>query len=586
MKHKAILGILLFLSGTLFLFFSFANHVENYINTNTERSLNNAKAIDDNIHEIIDTCTENLDFLANHRVFRTLQQTWLETGDIQPLEDYLKDHVISQNKYIADILVVKDDKIALSLKNEYEYPLIKIAGTENIYFCKCTADSSDLPKGPPPVDKLPENKPPDGNVKKPVTTYNLAILTEAENGVSYASVIDLERLYDTTANEKNQKPNGTIFTSKDGQFIIYKLHGMFEVGTTSEMQDRLDDTECEDVLLSAHDIQKKGLLRYKHINPADDTKRTGYLMILPVDASENKIFTIGVDVDFADTINMIQTATIQTLISGLIITAGISLLIYCVVQNINDNKKRKLELETLYEKNKELEAQAHHQRLEALGTLTSGIAHEFNNLLTPIMGYSMLTLEKLSDDNSEIYDNIVEIYNASRKAKDIISRLSELSRKKDTITFEEVCIDNVVNTVLNIVNSTKPEEVTAKKVLNCGNLTVTGNETLLLQMILNLVLNAFQVMEETGGEMTVETDVENENVVISVSDTGPGIPENKIDKVFEPFYTTKHPTKGTGLGLSIVQQVVETHHGSIKVKNRKEGGCTFRIYLPLILNKN
>ena len=105
--------------------------------------------------------------------------------------------------------------------------------------------------------------------------------------------------------------------------------------------------------------------------------------------------------------------------------------------------------------------------METIGTLTSSIAHEFNNLLTPIMGYSLLALEKLPPEEESLYDDILEIYNASRKAKHIISRLSDLSRKNTSSTFRIACPDELVHKTLDVTNPARPKKVEAVLDLNC-----------------------------------------------------------------------------------------------------------------------
>ncbi len=223
---------------------------------------------------------------------------------------------------------------------------------------------------------------------------------------------------------------------------------------------------------------------------------------------------------------------------------------------------------------------AHHQRLETLGTLTSSIAHEFNNLLTPIMGYSMMALEKLPLEEEELYDDILEIYNASRKAKTIISRLSDLSRKNTAVTFRPVSLDELVKKTLDVANPARPLKTEIKLNLNCWDQRLLANEIQLSQMLLNLILNGFHALGEEPGTLTVETSFDEHNIHLRIADTGCGIPENIRKKIFEPFFTTKEAGKGSGLGLAIVAQVVADHHGHIRVESKVGEGTRFSISLP------
>ena len=265
---------------------------------------------------------------------------------------------------------------------------------------------------------------------------------------------------------------------------------------------------------------------------------------------------------------------------------GVLLLVSCVATLLYENYRNARELKRLQERQEVLEqikertqALAHHQRLETIGTLTASISHEFNNLLTPIMSYSLLTLEKLPPEEEELYDNILEIYNASQKAKVIISRLSDLSRKNAPRHFHTGCVDDQVRKALEIAMPAKPEQVTVKLNLNCLDIPIRANEIQLCQMFLNLILNAFQAMEN-GGTLEIDTTFDDDLVHVYLQDTGIGIPAQIRDKVFAPFFTTKESGRGTGLGLAIVAQVVEDHNGYVGFDDVPGGGTRFHVALP------
>lgn len=222
---------------------------------------------------------------------------------------------------------------------------------------------------------------------------------------------------------------------------------------------------------------------------------------------------------------------------------------------------------------------AHRQRLETIGLLTSSISHEFNNLLTPIMGYSMMALEKLEPE-SGAYDDILEVYAASSKAKELISRLSELSRKNSGDYFRILSPDELVHKTITVATPAKPENVQVQLSLNCVGQQLYGNELQLNQLLLNLVLNAFHAMENSGGILALQTRFDEVNITFEVRDTGCGIKKEDIPHLFDPFFTTKPGGKGTGLGLAIAAQVVEDHKGTIHVDSRAGQGTTFTVKLP------
>lgn len=240
-------------------------------------------------------------------------------------------------------------------------------------------------------------------------------------------------------------------------------------------------------------------------------------------------------------------------------------------------EKKKTAMEQLNRETREL---AHHQRLQTIGTLTASIAHEFNNLLTPIMGYSMLALEKIPQENEELYDSILEIYESSRKAKTLVSRLSDLSRKNTETSFHLASPDELIRKTLDVASPAQGDDVEVKLNLNCWEQRISANEIQITQLLLNLILNAFHAMEDRGGVLTISSDFDEENVRIVVADTGCGIPAEYRERIFEPFFTTKETGRGTGLGLAICAQVVEDHHGDISVESTPGEGTVFTVILP------
>ena len=283
----------------------------------------------------------------------------------------------------------------------------------------------------------------------------------------------------------------------------------------------------------------------------------------------------------------VRAAALCMMVFGSMVAVGVGILLIVFLHVIRRTSRLLKEADALHIRNEAMSALnektqqlAHHQRLETLGTLTSSIAHEFNNLLTPIMGYSLMALEKLPPEEEELYDDILEIYNASRKAKDIISRLSDLSRKNTSSTFRDICPDDLVRKTLDVATPAKPLKVEVKVDLNCMDQLLQANEIQLSQLLLNLVLNGFQAMGDRGGVLTISTSYDENNIRIQVSDTGCGIPKEIRESVFEPFFTTKEPGKGTGLGLAIVAQVVEDHHGTLLLDSHIGEGTTITVALP------
>ncbi|HYL68933.1 MAG TPA: HAMP domain-containing sensor histidine kinase [Candidatus Limnocylindria bacterium] len=221
------------------------------------------------------------------------------------------------------------------------------------------------------------------------------------------------------------------------------------------------------------------------------------------------------------------------------------------------------------------------EKLASLGQLAAGAAHEINNPLTAILGYSDLLIEE-HPAQTRAHTLGEKIRDQARRTKDLVTNLLSFARQ---VPVEKQLLD--LNTVLTGAVQLRNLDLREKNIrieLESRSVlpAVRGDPNQLLQVFYHLISNAVDAMETTGGGvLLIRTLREKGNVVVEVSDTGPGMKEP--DKVFDPFYTTKPVGKGTGLGLSICYGVMQEHGGRITGFNRAEGGCTFRLELPAVL---
>ncbi len=221
------------------------------------------------------------------------------------------------------------------------------------------------------------------------------------------------------------------------------------------------------------------------------------------------------------------------------------------------------------------------EKLASLGQLAAGAAHEINNPLTAILGYSDLLID--DETAGEKPRSIAaKIRDQARRTKTLVTNLLSFARQ---VPAERTLLD--VNTIVTSAVQLRKLDLRGKNInieLHTESVLpgVRGDANQLLQVFFNIINNAVDAMEEVGGGvLTVRTAREYSSVVIQFSDTGPGIREPQL--VFDPFYTTKPVGKGTGLGLSICYGLVHEHGGRISGYNRPEGGATFRIELPAVL---
>jgi PAS domain S-box-containing protein len=236
----------------------------------------------------------------------------------------------------------------------------------------------------------------------------------------------------------------------------------------------------------------------------------------------------------------------------------------------------------------------HTKKMDVLGQLAGGVAHDFNNMLTGIMSAAELLKFRLSDEdrNMKLVDTIL---NAAARSAELTRDLLAFSRKGKSENIP-VAIDDMIAEVIGLLERTIDKRINLITRLDAENHTVIGDSTLLQNALLNLGVNARDAMPE-GGTITYSTSVValadayckyNQGSItpgmflqITVSDTGVGIPKEIIDRIYEPFFTTKETGKGTGLGLSAVYGTVRDHHGSINVYSEPGQGTVFNVFIPL-----
>jgi len=243
---------------------------------------------------------------------------------------------------------------------------------------------------------------------------------------------------------------------------------------------------------------------------------------------------------------------------------------------------------------KQLQAQIlHSQKMEALGAFVGGVAHDFNNILTAVMGYAGLAMMRI-DDKERLRGYIGQIINASEKATDLTKKLLSFARKQE-IKPEPIDINNIIKNSIGLLKRIIREDIELEVSLGQGQFIVLADKVQIEQVLINLVANARDAMPE-GGRIKIQTSmtyignkfIERKRygkpgnyALITISDTGTGIDEAIKDKIFEPFFTTKDIYKGTGLGLSIVYGIIKQHNGYIDLESRLGYGTSFMIYLPL-----
>ncbi|MCP3892100.1 MAG: PAS domain-containing protein [Desulfobulbaceae bacterium] len=234
------------------------------------------------------------------------------------------------------------------------------------------------------------------------------------------------------------------------------------------------------------------------------------------------------------------------------------------------------------------------QKLETIGQLVGAVAHDLNNLLSPILGYSDLMLISRSQEDKE-YAYLKKITKAANLAKDLNSQLLAFGRKQ-LLNMRQLDINQTIGDIEPLLRSSIRENITLETRFEAGLGCIKADSSQIEQILLNLTVNAQDAMPE-GGKLTIQTElavvdrnfadqypgiVAGKYLLLTVSDSGHGIDEIHQQHIFEPFYTTKEKGKGTGLGLATVYGIVKQHGGNIWLYSEKGLGTIFKIYLPIV----
>jgi PAS domain S-box-containing protein len=234
------------------------------------------------------------------------------------------------------------------------------------------------------------------------------------------------------------------------------------------------------------------------------------------------------------------------------------------------------------------------QKMEAIGTLAGGIAHDFNNILGIIVGNAELAIDDVPEWNPT-HRHLQEIRHSCLRARDVVRQILAFSRQTDQ-KLEPISMTPIINESLKFLRSSLPSSIEINHHLSIPKDTVCSDATQVNQILINLSTNAAHAMREKGGTLSIS--LENvtlseaeaagfhelnpgEFVRLSVSDTGHGMQPQILNRIFDPYFTTKGVGEGTGLGLAVVHGIVKNHNGAITVQSQPGKGSVFQVYLPL-----
>jgi signal transduction histidine kinase/ActR/RegA family two-component response regulator len=395
------------------------------------------------------------------------------------------------------------------------------------------------------------------------------ILLEAEKRIRYLIPFDASAFYLT-----DQDKSDFIFSlcepSEKKQFIEDQVGYMIAKGFFAWAI-----RERRGITISSHDHSRQ--------------------LMLHVIATSSRISGIFIGL-LPDKANIIPDKS-QNLVSFILLNTAIaleSLEYHKLLRDQNSVLEKKVEERTKALARSENQLQQV-MKLQAIGTLAGGIAHDFNNILFPIVGYTELTMDDVPED-SQARKNLAEVLKAANRAKELIQQILTFSRQNGQ-ERKPLKVQTLIKEALKMLRATIPSSIEIQCFVekDCGH--VKGDPTQIHQVIMNLCTNAYHALQETGGKLEVSLNEVNlsyeqslqrvgmkagRHLVLIVKDNGQGMPPEVLERIFEPYYTTKEQGKGTGLGLSVIHGIIKNHGGDISVHSQPGIGSTFSVYLPVI----
>ena len=260
-----------------------------------------------------------------------------------------------------------------------------------------------------------------------------------------------------------------------------------------------------------------------------------------------------------------------------------------VARDMRERAKSKAEREALENQLRQA------QKMEAIGTLAGGIAHDFNNILGAIIGYTELSLLDLKKP-SPLRHNLVQSLKAAARARELVNQILTFSRQAEQ-ELSPIRVAPLIKESLAFLRSSLPTTIEIRQEYRTPEAAVMADPIQIQQVLINLCTNAAHAMKQNGGLLRIVVDriefedhftadnsvlVSGEYLHLTVADTGTGIAPDVLDRIFDPYFTTKEVGEGTGMGLAMVQGIVQSHKGGLKVESEPGRGTVFHVYLPLI----
>ena len=592
MTQFLIVLLLIILLGTLAyaLNRTYAAYTQSVVEQRQEHLLITSRAVSQNLTLFLSEQLTDVDILVHTPGFLQEFSRYYGGGDAYALKEYVLSYLLSQPATVARMYLFDRDGTELFHYNRY--PALE-AFDESVLHLDQLCKRSQTGIGT--AFRISD------------THYGLtmtnAIVSENTHIGTIVTILDLQELYrqyvapldvGRTGSIVVKNQRGTVIMHPNPKMLTFNYFRNIDYLTT------LPQYESLNTMLQTQYAQEEGAAVYQHYCNGIEVPEQQITAFSRMNLG-NTAWYVSAVIPYSQVTKQIrENMNRYSLLIGaifLVVTVGI-LFIYALEKN-----RQKLRMEaaylrtinaTLEELHQSRDQINHSRKLQTLGALAGGVVHEFNNLLTPILGYSEFLKEQMQPD-CEYYEDIDEIYKAGTRAKEIVDQLLPFSRKEtDSTVYRIFDLDTVVRDATKMISMILPKRVQLRVDCGCGAASVYGSATQINQVLLNLCTNAYQSMERQGGTMTVQSRrisaqnlpedfhpmSEGNYLSVSVADTGCGMEPEVLAHIFDAFFTTKAAGQGTGMGLSVVQNILVSHGGYIQVESAPGQGSTFTFFLP------
>lgn len=591
--------ILLFLVGVLAVGYRIWNGYKNTIMDNQKQQLLlTSRTLADNMEIALYEYQQDLSFLCAHQE---------KSGGFAQTQEFFREYLSAKAGLETDILQVSEDGTVESILHtgiELGQPVTDISDTLSVWMAR-TPDSRHL----------------------------FVFLQSLPGGDKLGLAVDADRCYEEWISGVQIGSSGYIMVkNSSGIILMHPQASQWGIHVISGRKERFPDLDLTSLenMVEEQNRGEEGISDYYSYWWLEEPlvrvhKISGYA---PVRLGQD-FWVISSVVDYDDFSSPIEKGFYRVASLFLVSLMIAVVLLFTVTQLLADRRRSQNEITTLRELNERLETIhrgeeriGHQQRLQVIGTMTGGVAHEFNNLLTPIMGYSELLMLAL-DKDSEEHEYAQEIYDASDKAKDVVRQLSTLSRRNVETVFKKNEVLPLLKRICKMMRSTCPPDIALEEEydLTEGD-AILCNSTQISQVLLNLCVNAIYAIRSRSnvsgksgaaggsdsfaapeiGRIRLKARVTTRESLlklpqlahadipedwgrylqIRIADNGCGMSKEVLKQIFTPFFTTKKAGEGTGLGLPLVEQIILSHRGFIFAESTPGRGSVFTIFLPLM----